>query len=303
LNSESLTPIHGDFLQLCLLAKCYHIAVPILNDEILEVNPDLTGVTSRDMLLYFYYGGMIYTGVKQYKQAFGFFRQAVSTPATSLSAIMVESYKKYILVSLLVSGKLVSLPKYTSAAFQRFQKAGFAPYQELANAYSTQSTDDIHKVAQQHAEIFIKDHNMGLVKQCIQSLYRRNIQRHTQTYITFSLQDIATSVKLQNAKESENQILKMIEDGEIFATMSQKDGMVVFQEDPECYDTNKVVFDLDNAIQKVIDIGKKVRTLDETIASSSHYIQKTTVQERGNRWGEIEDFENDKTGNIGGKLM
>jgi len=55
--------------------------------------------------------------------------------------------------------------------------------------------------------------------------------------------------------------------------------------------------------KKLLTLEKKVRTLDETIASSSHYIQKTTVQERGNRWGEIEDFENDKTGNIGGKLM
>jgi len=301
-NSESLTPVHADFLQVCLLSKCYSIAGSVLEDEIFEVNQDITGVTARDMLLYYYYGGMILIGLKEYKRAFNFFKQAVAAPAIVLSSIMVESYKKYILVSLLVHGKLVNLPKYASAIVQRHHKTACPQYQEFATAYSTNSTDDVHKIAEQHSEVFLKDRNLGLIKQCIQSLYRRNIQKFTQTYLTFSLQDIAASVKLQSVKEAEKQILKMIESGEIFATMNQKDGMVSFQEDPEHYDSTKVISILDTQIQRVIDLGKKVRTLDESIASSPHYLQKTTVHERGGRWGEFEDYETEKPANIGGKL-
>jgi len=108
--SEALTPIHADFLQVCLVAKNYNAAVRILDDDIFEVSPDSTGVTPKDMLLYYYYGGMVLTGLKEYKKAIFFFRQAISTPAIVLSAIMVESYKKYILVSLLVHGKVMALP-------------------------------------------------------------------------------------------------------------------------------------------------------------------------------------------------
>jgi len=302
-SSESLTSVHADFLQVCLLSKCYNAALSVLDEEVYDVNPDNTCLSPRDMLLYYYYGGMIYTGLKENKKALAFFRQAIAAPAIVLSLIMVEAYKKYILLSLLVHGRVLSLPRYTSSVVQRHHKTAFPQYHEFANAYSTLSTDDLHKVADQYSEIFIKDKNLGLVKQCIQSLYRRNIQRHTQTYLTLSLQDIGTSVRLPSAKEAEKQIIRMIETGEIFASINQKDGMVSFQEDPEHYDTNKILSQLDNQVQKVIDLGKKVRTVDESIACSLHYLQKTTMHERGggNRWGEFEDFE-EKPGNMGGKI-
>jgi len=48
---------------------------------------------------------------------------------------------------------------------------------------------------------------------------------------------------------------------------------------------------LDLKIQKVIELGQKVRTIDESIASSLPYIQRTTIHERS-RWSEFnEDFE------------
>jgi len=235
---------------------------------------------------------MVLTCLKQYKQALTFFRMVVTAPAVILSAIMVEAYKKYILLSLLVHGRVISLPRYTSSVVQRHHKAAFPQYHEFATAYSTYNTEDLHKCAETHADLFQKDKNLGLVKQCIQSLYKRNIQRFTQTYLTFSLEDIAKSVNLPSAKDAEKQVLRMIANQEIFASINQKDGMVSFSEDPEAYDTNKMTAQLDQQIQKVIDLGRKVRGMDESIASSSAYIQKTSVQERsGGRWGaEFEDF-------------
>lgn len=81
-------------------------------------------------------------------------------------------------------------------------------------------------------------------------------------------------MKSPSAKEAEKNILRMIETNEIFATINQKDGMVSFHEVPEQYDTNKILTHLDHQIQKVIDLGKKVRSADESIASSQHYLQK-----------------------------
>jgi len=301
-GSEVLTPVHCDFLQVCLLSKCFHAAIPILNDEISEVNQDATGITPKDMLLYYYYGGLIYAGEKDYKRALVFFRTAITAPAVVLSAIMVESYKKYILLSLLVHGKVSSLPRHTSAVVQRYHKTAFPQYQEFATAFGTSSTDDLHKVAELHAEVFKKDRNLGLVKQCIQSLYSKNIQRHTQTYLTFSLHDMAVSAKLRSPQEAEKQVLRMIEKGEIFATINQKDGMVSFQENPESYDTKAMTTSLDSQIQKVIELGQKVRAVDEGIASSPHYLQRTSMHER-TRWGEYggEDFEGlEKSMSMGG---
>ena len=108
---------------------------------------------------------------------------------------------------------------------QRHHKSSFPHYHEIANAYSTNSTDDLHKVAQTHLDAFSKvnipentttfikfnqDHNFGLIKQVIQSLYRRNIQRYTQTYVTFSLQDIAQGAKIESVQAAEQLLLKMV---------------------------------------------------------------------------------------------
>lgn len=53
-----------------------------------------------------------------------------------------------------------------------------------------------------------QDTNMGLVRQVVASLVKRNIQRLTQTYMTLSLTDIASSVGLASAQEAELHVLR-----------------------------------------------------------------------------------------------
>lgn len=62
---------------------------------------------------------MIYTALKKYNQALYLFEVAVTTPAVAVSHIMLEAYKKYILVSLILQGKITPLPKYTSQVIGR----------------------------------------------------------------------------------------------------------------------------------------------------------------------------------------
>jgi len=291
-NSESLTPLHAEFLMACLVSKCYKAALPILAEEVYAIaNPESYGFNHRDLLRYYYYGGLVYVGVKDFDNALEFFKHGFTSPALVLSAIMVESYKKFALVSLLVHGQLQPLPKYTSSVVQRYLKTTCPQYTDLVNAYLTGSTDEVHKIAAQHVEVFTKDKNFGLVKQCIQALYKKNIKRHTQTYLTLSLVSIAESVKLSAPKDAERAVLRMIEDGEIFATINQKDGMVSFDEDPEQYDTAGMLNNLDRQIHSTIDLASKLRLVDEEIASSGEYIQKT-MHERGRfGGGDFDDFE------------
>lgn len=58
--------------------------------------------------------------------------------------------------------------------------------------------------------ISFQDKNLGLVKQVVSSMYKHNIQRLTQTYLTLSLQDIASTVQLGSPKEAEMHVLQMV---------------------------------------------------------------------------------------------
>ncbi len=55
-SSEFLTAMHADFLQMCLLAKCYKASLSVLEDDIFEIDQKRTGLVPRDFLLYCYYG-------------------------------------------------------------------------------------------------------------------------------------------------------------------------------------------------------------------------------------------------------
>jgi len=244
---------------------------------------------------------MVYIGLKNYSRSLEMFKLALTIPAVFVSQIMIESYKKYILISLLVNGNVENLPRYASPIVTRM-KNFLQPYHEFATAFSTNSTDDLHKCATTNSETFTKDKNFGLIKQCIQSLYRKNIQRLTLTYITFSLSDIAETVQLPSAKTAEMYILRMIEAGEIFATINQKDGMVSFHENPEKYDTNNTVNFIDKNLRDTMALIHKIRLTEEEILTSQEYIQKTLSHERPARYADedIMDIMSDKTGSMRG---
>lgn len=52
-------------------------------------------------------------------------------------------------------------------------------YHELAQIYTTNNPAELRNVVNKHSETFTRDNNTGLVKQCLSSLYKKNIQRLT----------------------------------------------------------------------------------------------------------------------------
>ncbi|XP_039061526.1 COP9 signalosome complex subunit 3-like [Hibiscus syriacus] len=259
-STENLTSLHPEFLLLCLLAKCYKTGLSILEEDIFEVDEP------RNLYLYCYYGGMICIGKKCFRKALELLHNVVTAPISTINAIAVEAYKKYILVSLIHHGQLsTSLPKYASTAAQRTWNF-CQPYIELGNIYSNGKIADLETHVQAHMEKFGSDNNLGLVKQVVSSIYKRNIQRLTQTYLTLSLQDISNTVQLNSPKEAEMHVLQMIQDGEIYATINQKDGMVRFLEDPEQYKTCEMIEHIDSSIQRLMTLSKKLTVLDELMS-------------------------------------
>ncbi|KAK9104190.1 hypothetical protein Scep_021034 [Stephania cephalantha] len=281
-TSEHLTTLHPDFLVLCLLAKCYKAGLSILEDDIVEVEQP------RDLFLYCYYGGMICIGLKRFRKALELLYYVITSPMSSMNAIAVESYKKYILVSLIHNGQFSNFPKYTSSVISRNQKNFCQYYNELATSYASGKISELQACLETYREKFETDNNVGLVKQVVSSLYKRNIQRLTQMYLTLSLQDIANTVQLNTTKEAEMHVLQMIQDGEIFATINQKDGMVSFHEDPEQYKSCEMIEHIDSSIQRIMALSRKVTAMDEQISSDPIYLAKIG---RERQRFDLEDFD------------
>ncbi|KAJ6655944.1 hypothetical protein lerEdw1_004529 [Lerista edwardsae] len=245
MNTNQLTSIHADLCQLCLLAKCFKPALPYLDVDMMDICKENGAYDAKHFLCYYYYGGMIYTGLKNFERALYFYEQAITTPAMAVSHIMLESYKKYILVSLILLGKVQQLPKYTSQIVGRFVKPLSNAYHELAQVYATNKPSELRNLVNKHNETFTRDNNMGLVKQCLSSLYKKNIQRLTK-----------------------------IEDGEIFASINQKDGMVCFHDNPEKYNNPAMLHNIDQEMLKCIELDERLKAMDQEITVNPQFVQK-----------------------------
>lgn len=242
-DRSQLTPLHSDFCLLCLDAKCLNPALTLLDIDYTEIRKtDDREEDVKRVLLFYYYGGLIYTALKNFDRASYYWEVVLTVPATVMSPIMQETYKKFVILNLLISGKLHDniLPKYTSQCVLRQRKQIGQPYLKFAQEYAFLNHDKISRVVAANSAVFERDENMGLIKQCLTQVHKRNIQRLTKTFLTLPLRDVASYVGLANEREAELYLLGMIDDGEITAIIDQKDGMVVFKDDTEKYDSVSV---------------------------------------------------------------
>lgn len=133
-STGTFTSIHLRFIQLCMESSSYAAAVPILDNYIhslpsaiptavregLEYSvPCADSATSGeyinnksghsekvsllDLMEYYVLGAMAYLGVRQFKHAHALLEHALVVPAQSANGLMLEAYKKWVLVSCLVN--------------------------------------------------------------------------------------------------------------------------------------------------------------------------------------------------------
>lgn len=105
--------------------------------------------------------------------------------------------------------QIAYIPKNTQV-IGRFMKPLASHYHDLVNVYGNSSSEELRIIILKYSEAFTRDNNMGLAKQVATSLYKRNIQRLTKTFLTLSLSDVASRVQLPSAAEAERYILNMV---------------------------------------------------------------------------------------------
>ena len=84
--------------------------------------------------------------------------QCFVVPGSALSAIVVETFKKFLLVSLIETGSVGALPSCASSPIVRGLPHYTAKYVEFGNLYSTLDSDKMLAFATENAELFQKVH-------------------------------------------------------------------------------------------------------------------------------------------------
>ena len=274
------TPLHAEFLKVCILSKCYFAAQALLEHDLLQVDRDATLVAPRDLLLYHYYGGIVQTGLKQYRSAIQYFTLCISAPTQVLNTIMIEAYKKCLPCSLVETGKVPKLPKYTSPTITRAIKNQLPAYTEFAEAFSVGNGAELQAALDKHVRTFTEDRNLGLAKRCLAALVRRSVHALTETYLTLSLPDIAQKIKLPVAAAAESTTRDMIVSGEIHASIDEDKGMVLFRERSEQYDSKDSLVAMEAALGKAISLASRLHELHGSLSVDQNYLMRMSTHER-----------------------
>ena len=268
-----LTVAHPVVVKVAVLAKEYFAVRPVIERTIVGVQ-STSGLSSSDVLSYLYYAGIAYTGMREYRRAMEMHRLCFTAPAACVSAIMVEAHKKFLLLSLLEHASVEQLPSYTSAVIQRELDDLHMAYRELMAAFLRDDADGVQRVMDDSAEQFLADGNMGLVKQLLPSLLRRQVARLTATFLTLSLADIAEKAGLESPEAAERLVLAMIKDGQLSARINQAKNVVEFVSDTSRYAaSNRLIVDLTNRIDQVNTLASRVDTIVESLQDAAFEIK------------------------------
>jgi len=282
-------------LRVCLKAKAYHLATRVLDQPIFDIslsNGNCTQMTPQSFLLYFYYGALIRIGMKDFVSAIQLLLVVLTCPASCLSAIQADAYKKFALVSLRVHGELQSLPVYCSQIVQRYAKSPSYAV-DIVEAFKQGDYAALERVVEEKAQQIQADNNGGLVKQVVTSLRRHKVQMLTKTYLTLSLAEIAREVGLEETqtREVEELVFDMISSGEINARIDQATSNVAFEDDDHAESDvgPAMVEKLQGKMTQILELAARIGAFEHEVVSSEAYIRKTAALE-GDRTGGMPAF-------------
>ncbi|KAJ5447852.1 hypothetical protein N7445_002673 [Penicillium cf. griseofulvum] len=217
------TSSHLLLVRLCLQAKAYSCALPVLDKQIchfpislgrssseptvlcadhgssVSFMTEAAGVSSklsyRDYLQYFLYGSMIYMALKKWRNALHFLGIVISTPcASSVSLIMVEAYKKWVLVGLLEKGKLCSPPSITAPHVVKMYQSLTRPYIILAHAFERGDLKRLNAEIEAAKEVWCADNNYGLVSQVVGAFFSQTVIKLGKTFAALTVADLSKQV-------------------------------------------------------------------------------------------------------------
>ncbi|GKZ39127.1 hypothetical protein AbraIFM66950_011912 [Aspergillus brasiliensis] len=217
-----LTSLHVTFLRLSLLSRSYHHALPIMEKWIFQfptssvqiyrkhINrplcsentsgdtfiSDVSGfsakLTYRDHTRFFLYGAMIYLALKEWEQALHWLGIVICSPVNdSVSKIMVEGYKKWVLASLLAHGKLIASPKVVSTHVLKIYQTLAKPYASLVDAFEKGDFQRLRAEVDIGRSIWRADNNEGLVSQLFQAYNSFIVVKLGRTFSALTAADVA----------------------------------------------------------------------------------------------------------------
>lgn len=265
---------------------------------------NLTGMLKYyDILEYFLYSGIVFMGLGRWEEASECLESAVTFPAKdgSVSKIMVEAYKKWVLVGLLTQGTLRSLPNTTSGGASRSYHVLAKPYESLAQIFENGSASRLKSEAEFGQTIWLKDANLGLVMHVLAAYQKWQIRNLAKVYSKISIQEVhnqttsaETGAKLPSQQATETLVQAMIQNGELHATLdtvtNQPVSVLTFSPGGLALSEAQVQKELAASTLRIHALTKEIKETDKKLIHDKEYINFLKKQKKHAKNGTAMDL-------------
>lgn len=249
----------------------------------------------QEILEYFLYSGMVQIGLRNWDSALQCLESAVTYPAKdgSVSKIMVEAYKKWILVGLLLEGRLLPLPKFTSSGPSKIYHAMAKPYETLAQIFENGTASRLKSEVDSGTTWWRNDGNGGLVLAVLSAFQKFQIRGLANVYSKISIPELVslttsaeTGYKLPSPQAGETLVQNMIRSGELQATLSNSPtGPVVLTFSPSgtALTETQMQRELSASTGRIQALTKEIKQTDKMLTHDKDYIKyiQTQKQKKG----------------------
>eukprot|EP00672_Neobodo_designis_P023580 CAMPEP_0174832510 /NCGR_PEP_ID=MMETSP1114-20130205/3711_1 /TAXON_ID=312471 /ORGANISM="Neobodo designis, Strain CCAP 1951/1" /LENGTH=438 /DNA_ID=CAMNT_0016066369 /DNA_START=48 /DNA_END=1364 /DNA_ORIENTATION=+ len=263
---DHLTPFHAAYVQLCLLSENPRAALPLLEVPVFEVDPATTGSKAVDFMAYFYYGGVVFTALRDIPRARVWFRNVLAAPAAALSQCMLLAFKCLTLLNVVAEPKPIVLPPHLEHRIERSLRALAKPYTDLATALESRDDAAVSQILTQERQTFENDDLVGLVNQAVAAAPRLAILNLTRVYVTLTLTQISAELQMPEATV-EKVLASMIARDELDASIDKATGNVSFGQ-------GKVpsIVEIQRDIARATEVNARVADIDDRIVVSKPHV-------------------------------
>ncbi|KAI1093191.1 hypothetical protein F5B19DRAFT_167217 [Rostrohypoxylon terebratum] len=253
----------------------------------------LTNLLKPSMVLeYNFLRGMIYCSRRDWAKAYDAFEQVIAFPTREggTSKIMVESYKKWVLVSLLCKGKLVDPPSYTGASANKFYGSLGKPYQSIAAQFVAGNVEALKAEVEKNNQLWSEDGNTGLIQEVLAAYQKWRVLGLEQVYSKISLPEIRqqttsaeTGKVLESDRDVETLIQNMIISGMLSGVIEKNDdGMsfLTFLPTSTLLSEEDFATELASTALRLKQLHSFFKTTRERLGTSKEYIKHVIKEEK-----------------------
>lgn len=275
----------------------------------ISIESGLTGrVTSSEVLEYDLISGLCHVVQHDWASASAAFERVCTFPTRDqgCSAVMAQAYNKWILVNLLLVGKLrptSSLGSITSTVQKSFQTLG-KPYVALAKAFekgaSERGAEQLKAEFEAGASFWTEERNDGLVREVLAHYQRHHILRLKEVYSKIGLEDIRqlthsaeTGKPLETASDVEALLRNMIGSGILAGVVEKPPGTVegdgqghlTFLSEGEELSEVQFAAELEKSAQHIRNLAPIIQATNERLGTSRDYVKHLVKEQKKEKDG------------------